>query len=175
MPALGHVYWRGFLRLQLVSINVDIYAATESASEIHFNQIHKPSGKRIKYQKVVPGIGEVENADIVKGYQVEPDVYVTMEPEEIEAIRLESKKTIDMVQFVRSEPDRSALFRAPVLRCAKGRGRRRRLPRDPRGAQEGRQGGPRPAHHAGPGASGCYLPRSKRRVCSSTSSAMRTS
>jgi DNA end-binding protein Ku len=100
MPALGHVYWRGFLRLQLVSINVDIYAATESASEIHFNQIHKPSGKRIKYQKVVPGIGEVENADIVKGYQVEPDVYVTMEPEEIEAIRLESKKTIDMVQFV---------------------------------------------------------------------------
>jgi DNA end-binding protein Ku len=100
MPALGHVYWRGFLRLQLVSINVDIYAATESASEIHFNQIHKPSGKRIKYEKVVPGIGPVDNADIVKGYQIEPDVYVTLEPEEIEAIRLESKKTIDMVQFV---------------------------------------------------------------------------
>ncbi len=48
----------------------------------------------------MPGIGPVENADIVKGFQVEPDVYVTMEPEEIEAIRLESKKTIDMVQFV---------------------------------------------------------------------------
>jgi DNA end-binding protein Ku len=100
MPAPGHVYWRGFLRLQLVSINVDIYAATESASEIHFNQIHKPSGKRIKYEKVVPGIGPVDNADIVKGYQIEPDVYVTLEPEEVEAIRLESKKTIDMVQFV---------------------------------------------------------------------------
>jgi DNA end-binding protein Ku len=100
MPALGHVYWRGFLRLQLVSINVDIYSATESASEIHFNQIHRPSGKRVKYEKVVPGIGPVENADIVKGYQVEPDVYVIMEPEEVEAIRLESKKTIDMVQFV---------------------------------------------------------------------------
>jgi DNA end-binding protein Ku len=100
MPTLGHVYWRGFLRLQLVSINVDIYSAAESASEIHFNQIHKPSGKRIKYEKVVPGIGPVDNADIVKGYQIEPDVYVTMEPEEIEAIRLESRKTIDMVQFV---------------------------------------------------------------------------
>jgi DNA end-binding protein Ku len=100
MPALGHVYWRGFLRLQLVSINVDIYSATESASEIHFNQIHRPSGKRIKYEKVVPGIGAVDNADIVKGYQVEPEVYVIMEPEEIEAIRLDSKKTIDMVQFV---------------------------------------------------------------------------
>ena len=103
MPALGHVYWRGFLRLQLVSINVDIYSAGESGAEIQFNQIHKPSGKRIKYTKVVPGIGPVENADIVKGYQVEPDVYVTMEPEEIEAIKLESKKTIDMVQFVDAE------------------------------------------------------------------------
>jgi DNA end-binding protein Ku len=100
MPALGHVYWRGFLRLQLVSINVDIYSAAESASEIRFNQIHKPSGKRIRYEKVVPGIGPVENADIIKGYQVEPDVYVTLDPEEIDAIRLDSKKTIDMVQFV---------------------------------------------------------------------------
>jgi DNA end-binding protein Ku len=99
MPALGHVYWRGFLRLQLVSINVDIYSATESAAEIQFNQIHKPTGKRIRYEKVVPGIGSVDNADIVKGYQIEPDVYVTLEPEEIEAIRLESKKTVDMVQF----------------------------------------------------------------------------
>lgn len=103
MPALGHVYWRGFLRLQLVSINVDIYGATENTAEIHFNQIHKPSGKRIKYEKVVPGIGPIESSDIVKGYQVEPDVYVTMEPEEIEAIKLESKKTIDMVQFVDAE------------------------------------------------------------------------
>jgi DNA end-binding protein Ku len=100
MPALGHVYWRGFLRLQLVSINVDIYAATESAAEIQFNQIHKPSGKRVKYEKVVPGVGKVANSDIVKGYEIEPEVYVTLESEEIEAIRLESKKTIDMVQFV---------------------------------------------------------------------------
>jgi DNA end-binding protein Ku len=100
MPALGHVYWRGFLRLQLVSINVDIYSAVESKSEISFNQIHKPTGKRIKYEKVVPGIGPVESSDIVKGYQVEPDVYVTLEPEEVESLKLGSKKTIDLVQFV---------------------------------------------------------------------------
>jgi hypothetical protein len=49
------------------------------------------------------GIGPIESSDIVKGCQVEPDVYVTMEPEEIEAIKLESKKTIDMVQFVDAE------------------------------------------------------------------------
>ena len=113
MPALGHVYWRGFLRLQLVSINVDIYGATENSAEIHFNQIHKPSGKRIKYEKVVPGIGPIESSDIVKGYQVEPDVYVTMEPEEIEAIRLESKKTIDMVQFVDAEQIDSRYYERP--------------------------------------------------------------
>src|SRR5918995_1705194 len=113
MPSLGHVYWRGFLRLQLVSINVDIYAAAETKSEITFNQIHKPSGKRIKYEKVVPGIGPIESSDIVKGYQVEPDVYVTMEPEEIEAIRLESKKTIDMVQFVDVEQIDSRYYERP--------------------------------------------------------------
>ena len=100
MPALGHVYWRGFLRLQLVSINVDIYSAVDSKSDITFNQIHKPTGKRIKYEKVVPGIGPVDSSDIVKGYQVEPDVYVTLDPEELDSLKLESKKTIDLVQFV---------------------------------------------------------------------------
>jgi DNA end-binding protein Ku len=113
MPSLGHVYWRGFLRLQLVSINVDIYAAAETKSEITFNQIHKPSGKRIKYEKVVPGIGPIESSDIVKGYQVEPDVYVTLEPEEVEAIKLESKKTIDLVQFVNQSEIDARYFERP--------------------------------------------------------------
>jgi DNA end-binding protein Ku len=113
MPALGHVYWRGFLRLQLVSINVDIYAAAESKSEITFNQIHKPSGKRIRYEKVVPGIGAVESSDIVKGYQVEPEVYVTLEPEEVDAIKLESKKTIDLVQFVNASEIDARYYERP--------------------------------------------------------------
>jgi DNA end-binding protein Ku len=113
MPALGHVYWRGFLRLQLVSINIDIYAAAESKSEITFNQIHKPSGKRIRYEKVVPGIGAVESSDIVKGYQVEPEVYVTLEPEEVDAIKLESKKTIDLVQFVNASEIDARYYERP--------------------------------------------------------------
>src|SRR5215216_7631618 len=149
MPALGHVYWRGFLRLQLVSINVDIYSAAESGAEIQFNQIHKPSGKRIKYEKVVPGIGRIESSDIVKGYQVEPDVYVMMDPEEIEAIRLESKKTIDMVQFVNAEQIDSRYYERPYYI----------VPKDEvaaegylviRDSPEGRQGRLRPAHHARP-------------------------
>jgi len=96
----ARAYWKGFLRLSLVSISVEIYNAVESKSEISFRQIHKPSGRRINYTKTVQGIGEVDNADIVKGYEVGDDTYVTLEPEEIDAVKLESKKTMDLVRFV---------------------------------------------------------------------------
>jgi DNA end-binding protein Ku len=96
----ARAYWKGFLRLSLVSIAVEIYNAVETRSEISFRQIHKPSGRRINYTKTVQGIGEVDSADIVKGYEVDPDTYVTLEPEEIEAVKLDSKKTIDLVTFV---------------------------------------------------------------------------
>jgi DNA end-binding protein Ku len=100
MPKRARTYWKGFLRLSLVSIAVEVYNAVESKSEISFRQIHKPSGRRVNYQKIVQGIGEIQNSDIVKGYEVEPDTYVTLEPEEIDAVKLESRKTIDLVQFV---------------------------------------------------------------------------
>ncbi|HMN38063.1 MAG TPA: Ku protein [Hyphomicrobium sp.] len=99
----ARAYWKGFLRLSLVSIGVEIYNAVESAAEINFRQIHKPSGRRVNYEEVVPGIGKIDNADIVKGYEVDDDTYVTLEPEEIDAVKLESKKTIDLVQFVDPE------------------------------------------------------------------------
>ena len=96
----ARAYWKGFLRLSLVSIAVEIYNAVETKSEISFRQIHKPSGRRINYTKTVQGIGEIDNADIVKGYEVDADTYVTLDPEEIDAVKLESKKTIDLVKFV---------------------------------------------------------------------------
>lgn len=100
MPKQARAYWKGFLRLSLVSIPVEIYNAVESKSEVSFRQIHKPSGRRISYEKVVPGLGKVENSDIVKGYEVDTDTYVTLEPEEVDAVKLDSKKTIDIAQFV---------------------------------------------------------------------------
>jgi DNA end-binding protein Ku len=96
----ARAYWKGFLRLSLVSIAVEIYNAVETKSEISFRQIHKPSGRRINYTKTVQGIGEVDSADIVKGYEIDHDTYVTLDPEEIDAVKLESKKTIDLVKFV---------------------------------------------------------------------------
>ncbi|HWK33891.1 MAG TPA: Ku protein [Hyphomicrobium sp.] len=96
----ARAYWKGFLRLSLVSISVEIYNAVETKSEISFRQIHKPSGRRINYTKTVQGVGEVKNSDIVKGYEVGTDTYVTLDPDEIDAVKLESKKTIDLVKFV---------------------------------------------------------------------------
>jgi DNA end-binding protein Ku len=93
-------YWKGQIRLALVSIPVEIYSATKSGATIAFNQIHEPTGKRIKYEKVVPGLGPVDPDDIVKGFQVEKGNYVLLQDEEIEAVKLESKKTLELTQFV---------------------------------------------------------------------------
>jgi DNA end-binding protein Ku len=92
--------WRGQIRLALVSIPVEIYSATKSGASIQFHQVHEPSGKRIKYEKVVPGIGPVDRDEIVKGYEVSKGHYVLLDPEEIESVKLESRKTLDLVHFV---------------------------------------------------------------------------
>ncbi len=136
----ARAYWKGFLRLSLVSIAVEIFNAVESKSEISFRQIHKPSGRRINYTKTVQGIGEVKSADIVKGYEVDNDTYVTLDPEEIDAVKLESKKTIDLVKFVDVDRDRPALFRAPLFHRPCRQAFRRRLRRHPRSPEEDRQG-----------------------------------
>ena len=96
----ARAYWQGQIRLALVSIPVEIYTATKSGAQIAFHQIHEPSGKRIKYEKVVPGIGAVEPDDIVKGYEVEKGDYVLLDQDEIDAVKLESKKTLELTQFV---------------------------------------------------------------------------
>ena len=96
----ARAYWKGHLRMSLVSIPVEMFNAVETKNEISFRQIHKPSGRRINYSKTVAGIGEVKSSDIVKGYEVDSDTYVTLEPEEVDALKIESKKTIDLTRFV---------------------------------------------------------------------------
>ena len=98
MPA--RAYWSGQLRLALVSIPVEIYPATRSSAGIALNQIHKPSGKRIKLQKTVPGIGEVDADEVVKGYEIEKGEYVLLSDAELDDVKLESRKTFELVQFV---------------------------------------------------------------------------
>lgn len=105
----ARAYWSGQIRLALVSIPVQVFSATKSAARVSFNQIHKPSGKRIRYEKVVPGVGAVDPDDIVKGYEVEKGQYVLISDEEIEDVKLEAKHTIDLVQFV-DETDIDPMF-----------------------------------------------------------------
>ncbi len=96
----ARAYWQGQIRLALVSIPVEIYAATKSGAQIAFHQIHEPSGKRVRYEKTVPGLGPVKPEDIVKGFEVSKGDYVLLQPDEIEAVKLESKKTLELTQFV---------------------------------------------------------------------------
>jgi DNA end-binding protein Ku len=96
----ARAYWQGQIRLALVSIPVQVFSASKSAARVSFNQIHKPSGKRIRYEKVVPGLGAVDPDDIVKGYEVEKGKYVLLDDDEITGVKLEAKHTIDLVQFV---------------------------------------------------------------------------
>src|SRR5260221_476736 len=115
MPKRARAYWKGYLRLSLVSIGVEVFNAIETASEISFRQIHKPSGRRVNYEKVVHGVGKIDSSDIVKGYEVDKDTYVTIEPEEIDALKLESKKTIDLVQFVDAKEIDYRYFERPYF------------------------------------------------------------
>ncbi|QUS35486.1 Ku protein [Falsirhodobacter algicola] len=92
--------WKGQIRLSLVSIPVEIHSATQPGARVSFRQIHGPSGKRVRYEKTVAGLGAVKASDILKGYELGDDEYLLLKPEEIEAIRLETRKTLELVQFV---------------------------------------------------------------------------
>ncbi|MBJ6122175.1 Ku protein [Sphingomonas mollis] len=96
----ARAYWQGQIRLALVSIPVEIYSATKSGAAVQFRQIHEPSGKPISYEKVVTGVGPVDVDEIVKGYEVSKGEYVLLEQDEIDAVKLESKKTLELTQFV---------------------------------------------------------------------------
>jgi DNA end-binding protein Ku len=93
--------WRGQIRLALVSIPVEIYPATKAGKSIAFHQVHEPSGQLVRYEKVVPGIGPVDRDEILKGYEVSKGEYVLLDPEEIEKVKLESRKTLELTQFVK--------------------------------------------------------------------------
>lgn len=106
-------YWSGQLRLALVSIPVEIFSAVKSSSGIAFNQIHEPTGQRVKYEKIVPGVGPVDPTQIIKGYEYEKGHYVTLTEEEIDDVRLESKKTLELTQFVDSSEIEPIYFEKP--------------------------------------------------------------
>ncbi|HMM76300.1 MAG TPA: Ku protein [Gammaproteobacteria bacterium] len=96
----GRALWTGQIRLSLVAVPVRLHAAVRSSARLALHQIHRPSGKRIRYEKIAPGVGPVDVADIVRGYEISRGHYVLLEDEEIDRLRVEAKRTFELVQFV---------------------------------------------------------------------------
>ena len=120
MAPRARAYWQGYLRLSLVSIGVELYAASASAPTTALHQIHKPTGKRVRYEKVAPGVGPIDAADIVKGFEIGDDSYVVLEPDELDEIKLESGKAIELVQFVGREEIDPRYFEKPYYLAPEG-------------------------------------------------------
>ena len=112
---MARPYWSGQITISLVSFSVKLFVATESKGEIHFHQISRKTGERVKYQKITasaqeaqqsapgedtPASAVVEKDEIVKGYEYEKGRYVTIEPKELADLRVPSKHTMEISQFV---------------------------------------------------------------------------
>src|SRR5580698_11357615 len=94
-------YWKGYLKLSLVSCPIALYPASSEREKISFHQLNKKTGNRIKYQKVDGVTGEeVEAGNIIKGHEVGKGQYIELDPEELEAVAIESKRTIEIDEFV---------------------------------------------------------------------------
>src|SRR6476469_9290052 len=92
--------WKGYLRVSLVTIPVKVFPATESAAAISFNQLHAECQTRIQQKRWCPHCErEVPNSELVKGYEFEKGRSVVMSEEDIDKVRPESTRVIDLVQF----------------------------------------------------------------------------
>lgn len=94
-------YWKGYLKLSLVSCPIALYPATSEREKISFNQLNKETGNRIRYRKVDAETGdEVGQGNIIKGYEVAKGEFIELQSDELEAVALESKRTIEIDEFV---------------------------------------------------------------------------
>ena len=93
--------WKGHIKLSLVSIPVKAFTASASGKEIRLNQLHEECKNRIKYQKTCPQHGEVSGDEIVMGYEFAKDQYVVVDGDELDALRTESDRAINIDSFVR--------------------------------------------------------------------------
>ena len=101
MAAARRAYWKGYLKLSLVTAPVALYPASSQAEKTHFHQINRKTGNRLRQQMVDEKTGKVvDKDDKSRGYEVSKGKYVEIEPDEIKAIQVESTHTIDIAKFV---------------------------------------------------------------------------
>ena len=121
---MARPYWSGRIQVSLVSFGVQLFVATESKNQISFHQISRSTGERIRHQKVLqsavdsgeetPGAA-VAKDEIVKGYEYRKGEYILIEPSELENLKVPSKHTIDVSQFVTIEELRPEYIEKPYF------------------------------------------------------------
>jgi len=108
--------WKGHIRFSLVTIPIRIYNAVDTAKTVRFNQLHKECSGRVGYDKKCKKCNKVVNNDnIVKGYQYEPDQYVVFEKDDIDNVKLKSTKVIEIEGFVDAADIHPTLFESPYF------------------------------------------------------------
>ncbi len=112
---MARPFWSGQIQISLVSFGVKLFPATEAKSEIRFHQLSRKTGERIHHQKFTAGEGPVEKGEIVKGYEYRKGQYITVEPEEIEHLRIPSRHTLAVDQFVNEEEIPPSFFEKPYF------------------------------------------------------------
>ena len=116
----ARAYWKGYLKLSLVSCPISVNPATSSSERVSFRQINKQTGNRLRQQLVDEVTREpVETADKGRGYEVDKGVFIPVEDEEIEAIQIESSHTIEIDSFVPAAADRQALSTTARTTCSR--------------------------------------------------------
>ena len=112
-------FWSGQIQISLVSFGVKLFPAVEAKSEIRFHQISRKTGERVHHQKVAgpadSDASPIEKSDIVKGYEYRKGEYITIEPSEIENLRIPSRHTLAVSQFVDLEELDPELFEKPYF------------------------------------------------------------
>ena len=118
---IPRAYWKGYLKLSLVSCPIALFPAASEREKINFHQLNKETGNRIRYKKIDSETGdEVDNADIVKGYEISKGEYIELEPDELEAVALESKRIIDIEEFVPRDEIDELYLRDPYYLVPEG-------------------------------------------------------
>lgn len=113
---MARPFWSGQIQISLVSFGVKLFPAVEAKTEIRFHQINRKSGERVRHQKVSAGDETpVEKEDIVKGYEYSKGEYIQIDPQEIANLRIPSRHTLEIQQFVDLKEVAPAFYEKPYF------------------------------------------------------------